>query len=363
MKRFNLYTAFMAIPMAAALSLSSCMDTVDPTNVATAEQIQASSNSLSMLVGGLKTKMIAVNSYGNSSGSFYITQDWGYPCYMFVRDVLCEDFPTPDFSWNYQSAYEQGSNLTSRSAYPYYYYYTFINNANRLISLIDLETATGESRHYAGIARVYRALCYYDLSFMFEFKPTGYTDLDAKAEEVFGLTVPIVTEKTSKEETKNNPRAPFYTMYRFIYSDLSMAEELLADYSRATKEEPNKDVVNALMARFWLTLATRFNQSTDDLSEQLAHEGDEDGYKALGITTAKECYEKAIAYADKVINAGYSPLTKDQWHDPITGFNTANQAWVWCMRFSSVEQLPDFWWVRSTQKPHGLCLLTVALTV
>lgn len=343
MKRFNLYTAFMAIPMAAALSLSSCMDTVDPTNVATAEQIQASSNSLSMLVGGLKTKMIAVNSYGNSSGSFYISQDWGYPCYMFVRDVMCEDFPTPDFSWNYQSAYEQGSNLTSRSAYPYYYYYTFINNANRLISLIDLETATGESRHYAGIARVYRALCYYDLSFMFEFKPTGYTDLDAKAEEVFGLTVPIVTEKTSKEETKNNPRAPFYTMYRFIYSDLSMAEELLADYSRATKEEPNKDVVNALMARFWLTLATRFNQSTDDLSEQLAHEGDEDGYKALGITTAKECYEKAIAYADKVINAGYSPLTKDQWHDPITGFNTANQAWVWCMRFSSVEQLPDFW--------------------
>ena len=256
---------------------------------------------------------------------------------------MCEDFPTPDFSWNYQSAYEQGSNLTSRSAYPYYYYYTFINNANRLISLIDLETATGESRHYAGIARVYRALCYYDLSFMFEFKPTGYTDLDAKAEEEFGLTVPIVTEKTSKEETKNNPRAPFYTMYRFIYSDLSMAEELLADYSRATKEEPNKDVVNALMARFWLTLATRFNQSTDDLSEQLAHEGDEDGYKALGITTAKECYEKAIAYADKVINAGYSPLTKDQWHDPITGFNTANQAWVWCMRFSSVEQLPDFW--------------------
>ena len=343
MKRFNLYTAFMAIPMAAALSLSSCMDTVDPTNVATAEQIQASSNSLSMLVGGLKTKMIAVNSYGNSSGSFYISQDWGYPCYMFVRDVMCEDFPTPDFSWNYQSAYEQGSNLTSRSAYPYYYYYTFINNANRLISLIDLETATGESRHYAGIARVYRALCYYDLSFMFEFKPTGYTDLDAKAEEVFGLTVPIVTEKTSKEETKNNPRAPFYTMYRFIYSDLSMAEELLADYSRATKEEPNKDVVNALMARFWLTLATRFNQSTDDLSEQLAHEGDEDGYKALGITTAKECYEKAIAYADKVINAGYSPLTKEQWHDPITGFNTANQAWVWCMRFSSVEQLPDFW--------------------
>ena len=343
MKRFNLYTAFMAIPMAAALSLSSCMDTVDPTNVATAEQIQASSNSLSMLVGGLKTKMIAVNSYGNSSGSFYITQDWGYPCYMFVRDVMCEDFPTPDFSWNYQSAYEQGSNLTSRSAYPYYYYYTFINNANRLISLIDLETATGESRHYAGIARVYRALCYYDLSFMFAFKPTGYTDLDAKAEEVFGLTVPIVTEKTSKEETKNNPRAPFYTMYRFIYSDLSMAEELLADYSRATKEEPNKDVVNALMARFWLTLATRFNQSTDDLSEQLAHEGDEDGYKALGITTAKECYEKAIAYADKVINAGYSPLTKDQWHDPITGFNTANQVWVWCMRFSSVEQLPDFW--------------------
>ena len=343
MKTFNLYNAFMAIPLAAGLMLSSCMDTINPTNVASAEQIQASSNSLSMLVGGLKTKMIAVNSYGNSSGSYYITQDWGYPCYMYVRDVLCEDFPTPDFSWNYQASYEKGSNLTSHTAYPYYYYYTFINNANRLIGLIDLETASEEERHYAGIARVYRALCYYDLSFMFEFKLTGYADLDAKAQEVLGLTVPIVTEQTDKEQTKNNPRAPFYTMYRFIYNDLSMAEELLANYSRSTKEEPNKDVVNALMARFWLTLATRFNQSADDLTEQLAHEGDDDGYKALGITTAKQCYEKAIAYADKVIAAGYSPLTEAQWHDPVTGFNTANQSWVWCMRFSSVEQLPDSW--------------------
>lgn len=169
MKTFNLHKAFLAIPMTAALTLSSCMDTINPTDVASAEQIQASSNSLSMLVGGLKTKMIAVNSYGSSSGSYYITQDWGYPCYMYVRDVLCEDFPTPDFSWNYQSAYEKGSNLTSHTAYPYYYYYTFINNANRLIGLIDLSTASDEERHYAGIAHVYRALCYYDLSFMFEF--------------------------------------------------------------------------------------------------------------------------------------------------------------------------------------------------
>jgi len=42
----------------------------------------------------------------------------------------------------------------------------------------------------------------------------------------------------------------------------------------------------------------------------LAAEGSEDGYDDLGITSALDCYKKASEYANKVIAAGYSPVTE-----------------------------------------------------
>ena len=44
-----------------------------------------------------------------------------------------------------------------------------------------------------------------------------------------------------------------------------------------------------------------------------------------------------------MIQAGYTPVTREQWHDSKTGFNTANQAWVWDMSISSKEQFTDYW--------------------
>ena len=193
------------------------------------------------------------------------------------------------------------------------------------------------------MARVYRALAYSDLAMMFEFYKTGIADLDAKAEKILGLTVPLVTEETTRESGKNNPRAPFYTMYRYILNDLTIAEAALKNYSRSSKSEPNIDVVNGLLSRFWLNLATRFRKYPDDLAKQLEHEGDNDGYTALGIKTAEDCYRKAQDYATKVIGAGYTPVTESQWKDAKTGFNTENQAWVWDMRYTSKEQVTDYW--------------------
>ncbi len=36
-------------------------------------------------------------------------------------------------------------------------------------------------------------------------------------------------------------------------------------------------------------------------------------------------------------------MTESQWHDAKTGFNTANQAWVWDIKYSSTEQTPRYW--------------------
>lgn len=330
------------LPLAAAMSLTGCIDEETPTQQASADQVASSSTSLSMLVSGLKSKMISYCNYYSDVTSWYATQDWGYPCYMLIKETMLDGFPTTGSTWNYQTYYESGTRLTSYTTPVYFFYYNLADLSNKIMK--STEGATSETMlNYRGIAHTYRALAYMDLSLMFEFWPTGNTELDAKAKDIWGLTVPIVTENTTTEEAKNNPRADFPTMYRFIYSDLSKAKELLAGYDRAEKNDVNIDVVNGLLARFWLTAATRFQRYPDDLPKQLAAEGANDGYADLGITSAADCYKKAEECAKAVINAGYTPMTKEQWHDTNTGFNTANQAWVWDMRITSQEQYSYYW--------------------
>ena len=332
--------------MAASLTLGSCIETEQPSDSASTDQVNSSSQSFAMLVNGLKSKMIEWDTYGSTSGSWYeALADWGYPNYMLIRDLMLDGMPSTGTSWNYQYIFEAATNVSGYAGYPYYYYYSFINNTNRILKSKNEEGATTEMKQSLAIVRTYRALCYMQLSMMYEFYKTGIDELDQKAEAngVMGLTVPLSTENTTADESKNNPRVPFYTMYRFIYKDLSLAEENIGNYARSEKNDINKDVINGLMARFWLNLATRFDRNPSDLAEQVQHEGDEDGFKALGITTAKECYQKASEYAQKVINAGYTPVTESQWHDANTGFNTANQAWVWDLKYSSTEQTPRYW--------------------
>ena len=330
------------LPLAAAMSLTGCIDEETPTQQASADQVASSSTSLSMLVSGLKSKMISYCNYYSDVTSWYATQDWGYPCYMLIKETMLDGFPTTGSTWNYQTYYESGTRLTSYTAPVYFFYYNLAHLSNKIMK--STEGATSETMlNYRGIAHTYRALAYMDLALMFEFWPTGNTELDAKAKDIWGLTVPIVTENTTAEEAKNNPRADFPTMYRFIYSDLSKAKELLAGYERAEKNDVNIDVVNGLLARFWLTAATRFQRYPDDLPKQLAAEGANDGYADLGITSAADCYKKAEECAKAVINAGYKPMTKEQWHDTKTGFNTANQSWVWDMRITSQEQYSYYW--------------------
>ncbi|MDD6819304.1 MAG: RagB/SusD family nutrient uptake outer membrane protein, partial [Prevotella sp.] len=284
MKIFN-KKAIYILPLAAAMSLTACIDEESPTQQASADQVASSSTSLSMLVSGLKSKMISYCNYYSDVTSWYASQDWGYGCYMLTKETMLDGFPTTGSTWNYQTYYESATRLTSYTAPVYFFYYNLADLANKIMK--STEGATSETMlNYRGIAHTYRALAYMDLALMFEFWPTGNSDLDTKAKDIMGLTVPIVTESTTAEEAKNNPRADFPTMYRFIYSDLSKAKELLAGYERTEKNDVNIDVVNGLLARFWLTVATRFQRYPNDLPKQLEAEGANDGYADLGITSA-----------------------------------------------------------------------------
>ena len=130
MKR-NINYIIAAMGMAlGVLSLSSCIEETYPNDKAVPGQISSSSKSLEYLANSLPSFLTTWNTYG---GGTY-TQDWGYPCQMYMRDLLCEDFPMSDNGYNYWSYIEDGSTLRYAYYYPFYYYYAFIKNANNVIS-------------------------------------------------------------------------------------------------------------------------------------------------------------------------------------------------------------------------------------
>lgn len=329
---------------ALTFTLSGCMDEVSPLSSITQEQVESLSSSQEASLNGLIAFTNDLNTWGDTGDNAYYTNDWGYPCQMYFRDVLTADFPSASSSYNYWISPEQSTELRYLPYYTYNYYYHFVKNCNSLIGSINPETASKTSLQYLGCALVFRAMCYLDMARMFEYQPTGYTSLDSKAADVLGLTVPIVSETTTAEDMKHNPRAPFYTMYKFILSDLNNAVKYLDDYKRSDESYPDQSVAYGFLARLWLEMATRFDQAPADLTTAISHDNDTDGYQSIGVSSANECYEKAKYYADKLIDGySYKPMTKSEWTDPSTGFNTATSAWIFASTMSTKEQVGNYY--------------------
>lgn len=339
----NKYIKTLSVLAAMTSTLSGCMDEVDSYAYVSKDQVEALASSQEAILNGLSAFLVDNNTWGSSDG--YYLNDYGYPAQMYLRNVLGDDFPIASgASFNYWMSQEQSTELRWAPYYTYNYYYHFAKNCNNLIGAIDPETASSESLNYLGCALAYRALCYFDMARLFEYKTTGHTKFDnaASTSGVMGLTVPIATEDKTEADLRNNPRAPFYTMYRFILSDLDKAEKYLEGYSRPNGNYPNQDVVYGMKARFWLELATRFDNSAEDLATQLSHESDDDGYASLGITTAAECYQKAMEYAQKA-QADYTPMKESEWKNESTGFNTATNGWMFYCSVSTTEQEGQFY--------------------
>ena len=327
----------LTIVAASTLGLVSCIDSIEPSEVLTSDQVKKISSSQEGLINGILSYMITFDSWGSGDP----LNDWGYPCQMFYREVLGSDIPVYSSNYSYWTTVESGVNTRFKAYYTYRFYYDFIATCNNVTSVVDPTTASPTSKNYLGIALTYRAMAYLDIARQFEFKKTGIASLDDKASKdgIWGLTVPIVTEKTTKEMQRHNPRAPFYKMYRFILTDLNHAEEYLANYARPDKNLPDLSVVYGLKARLWMEMASRFDQSSADLAAAVAAEDSASiEYDKLGITTARECYEKARTYARKAVS-GYSPVTEAQWLSTQDGFNKDNQAWMWKLGYTTREQI------------------------
>lgn len=307
--------------------ISSCIEETFPqSGIATAQQVAESSAAQMGQINAIVNFVNAYNTYGLDY-SF----DFGYSAFGITRDVMCEDFYVYDayydyFSW-FGTCQELSANAMANAIY--YYYYKFLNNTNNLIRVVDEATADGTSKQYIGIAKAFRAMIYMDMARFYEYKKTGIAKLDDEAREngVYGLTVPIVTEQTTETDARNNPRAPYYTMYKFILDDLESAEILLKDYVRPRKNLPDKAVINGLKARLWLDIATRTEKNPEALAAIKEHVNQE-------VASATDCYAKAARYAREAIEqSGAIPLTEEEWFggkDYATAFNSIGSAsWMW----------------------------------
>ena len=328
MKTLNKIYAVMAL--SAAFSLTSCIEETFPEgSTATAEQVGASAAALEGSLNGIPAQM---------SLGYYVYErqehetDMAYPQFCIAQtEMLGDMYPlgsNSGYDWyrNYNT-FAANVGETSYFAYlPWFTLYRFVKAANDVISTIDFESdAVNDAiKGMGGAAYAMRAFDYYMLTVLFEPVENIYTDVS----KVKGLTVPIVSENTTTEQAKSNPRVSHEEMMKFIHSDLDKAEQYLSKWSPKDGHLPNLAVVYGIRAKVYLW--------------------DED-------------YANAAKYARMAIDASKAtPVTASQWEDPTSGFCVANQAWMWYISYDAenMRNLANFTGWISGEADWGYSSLT-----
>ena len=281
----------LALAGVASLSLfTACMEDTLPSDMYTQEQLNQSPKAKEGAFWAIPSTIV------QPTGDHW---EFGWGTLMCARDVMTGDMFQPYKGGNKFIPFSQvlymGQDYVLCNAL-YKPCYDVILAANISIKGYAANEAnlSNAEKGLLGASYAFRGLSYLELAAMFEFLPNEiFPDgRNAQGKVVTNLTVPIVTEAVSQKESYNNPRATHKEMFDFILSDLDKAEANIDKLDVKTKDVPHLDVVYGLKARLYLW----------------------DGQ-----------YDKAAEYARKAINAHTgNPLTKEEWVDPITGFNSPN---------------------------------------
>ena len=312
-------TYIFIILLAAAMSVSCIKEVLPVGGSQTQSQVSASPSAIKSMIKAVPASMTTSGTlgYANNYGDH---TDFGIPGIHLRFEHMLEDMATMAENPFYNRFYAYDMNEAQGFQYTYcaYFwdaYYSWIRLINDVIlSIKPVVEASGEGedeeavklRDILGQAYAYRAMCYLDMARLFEPKVNKYTGVP---ESIRNLTVPIVDENTTLDQTKNNPRVTRETMYNFILADLDKALELIND-ADMTFSRPTIYAVYGMKARAYLEL----------------------GYSEDPAFPRDEMFTNAAKYARQVIDeGGFTPLTQAQWEDPVNGFNNAasNDAWIW----------------------------------
>ncbi len=267
---------------------------------------------LATMVNGIPAAMTQAEIVGTGSQS-----DFGLPAIHAMTENMLEDFVcTTNRTYDqfvYHAAGLSMGPTSSIGTYYWYAYYKWIKMANDVLAVANLETEDPEDLYYIGQAYAYRAMCYLDMARLYEPKQNKYITVP---DNILGLTVPIVTEKTTPEAALNNPRAKRADMYKFILDDLKAAGDALTAAAKAGLQgsytSPTIAAVYGMMARAYLEM----------------------GY--WGDDKSAEYFANAATYSGALLGM-YSPLTEAEWHDVNNGFNNGatNSSWIWGLPLAS----------------------------
>ena len=246
----NIFKLFSVMVVSATV-LTGCIEEVFPEDsTATSDQIGASATAIEASLNGLPSQMVqGYLVYGKQTHE----TDLAYPSLMLAQTELLGDVVATDYGydWWWRFNANNGMNDTGYYSYlPYFTLYKFVKSANDVIAAVDVTdpTITDEMRGLGSIAHAFRALDYYTLMVLFEPVENIYTDCS----KVLGLTVPIVTEATTNDIAKSNPRATHEELVNFILADLDKAEIGLESYTPVSKNFPDLAVVYGLKAKVYM---------------------------------------------------------------------------------------------------------------
>ena len=287
---------------ASTMALTGCLEETFPTSGATADQLASSSKATEALMWEMPA---FVNNLGTYDSDMHY--DWGYGSLMHIRDVMTADMAVVASGYNWYSSWSSCTNLSNRhvtSYFPWAFYYKGIQTANNLIGAVDEAKASNEQLGYLGVAHAYRALYYLEASQLYEYLPSEkYPDgVSDAGKSIVNLTVPVVTEKTTEAQARNNPRATRDSMLHFIIGELDKAEAQIPNLTDASKTLPHLGCVYGLKARTYLWVCQ---------------------------------YDSAYAYAMKAINLkdkynNFAITTQDEWLSTTNGFNDLScKSWMW----------------------------------
>lgn len=333
----------------AATAFTGCIKEVLPKeSTITESQLGASDVGVESMLKSIPSAMAATYAYGLGHS------DFGYHSIGIHKDASAMTLVTcvqvdrggnPLYSWPSTPGYGYGMSTNgSYTHYIWYNYYPYIKKANDVIGVIkeaNKETypkiADETMNQYLGIAKAFRALFYLDLTGFYDnlyaYAP-ALNDYNGAVAKVEGRIVPIVTEDTTEDAdeyddygnkgAKYNHRASRERMFQFIFDDLKDAEARLAKFESTTPVYPELPAIYGLFARAYMWLG-QFEEGRYSNKE---------GYE--DVLTGNAAYEKALYYAEKAIEKANVPvMSREEWSNTATGFNTVVPSWIWATTMSS----------------------------
>lgn len=189
--------------------------------------------------------------------------DFGYPTACISQDLNGADMVCDNSGYNWFTVSSDYSDRNETYANPqlrYSYFYNQLKLANDILASIDPNTEDETMKQYIGEAKAVRAFDYLCLAPYFQFNYASSKDKPC---------VPLVTETTTTEDSRNNPRATVEQIYTQILTDLNDAISKLENYDRkGDKTRIDQQVAYGLRARAYLYMG-KYAEAAADAAKAL----------------------------------------------------------------------------------------------